>query len=125
MENEANGGSSWLPEALSGSWHLVGRAANEVKIPGHRMDLRFDLAAGQFRAAVLCRETGEEMLMIHGASFDGAVLRLQMVAPQGTAQAEMPLLVMRVDGMKLFGHWHRGGVPVGPQLKLVRSHGAS
>jgi hypothetical protein len=120
MASHAKGSSSWPAAAISGTWHLLDQAADETDIPAHRMDLRFDHGPGPLRAAVLSRITGEEMPMIHGASFDGEVLRLQMVARPSENQAEMPVLVMKVAGTKLLGHWQQWGVAMGRGLKLVR-----
>ena len=125
MASQANDGSNWPATAISGTWHLLDQAADETDIPDHRMDLRFDHGLAPLRAAVLSRVTGEEMLLIHGASFDGEVLRLQMVAPPGKNQAEMPFLVMKVAGMKLLGHWQQWGVAMGPGLKLVRAQASN
>ena len=63
------------------------------------------------------------MLPIHEASFDGTVLSLQMSAPSGTSQADVPYLVMTVVGEKLLGRSQQAGMAIGPALKLVRAHG--
>ncbi len=65
------------------------------------------------------------MLLIKHVSFDGELLQLEMVAPEGKSQTEMPHLVMRVAGNKLFGQWQQSGTPVGPLLKLVPARTAS
>ena len=61
---------------ISGTWHLLHEAGNEVDIPDHRMDLRFRAEPGRLYAAVLSRTSGEELVASH-ASFDGDVLRFQ------------------------------------------------
>lgn len=107
--------------SLSGVWHLLAESQEETPLPGHRMDLRFDDRSGRLHAAILSRNNGEEMPLIHAASFEGGVLRLQMVAPAGQMQEAMPWLIMSESAGRLVGHWEHQGASVGPGLKLVRS----
>jgi len=107
--------------SLSGVWHLLAESQEETPLPGHRMDLRFHDGAGDLRATVLSRTTGEEMPVIHAVSFDAGVLTLQMVAPAGQPQEAMPSLVMSENNGRLVGHWQHQGASVGPGMKLVRA----
>jgi hypothetical protein len=121
MTGASENGPERLSGSLSGDWHLVHEDADEGQIPGHRMDLRFVDEPDRLRAAVLSRGTGQEMLVIHSASFDGRLLCLQLVAPDGQPQAAMPILEMRAAGETLRGHWLHDGLPLGPGLKLIRA----
>ena len=107
--------------SLSGVWHLLAESQEEMPLPGHRMDLRFHDDAGELRATVLSRTTGEEMPVIHAVSFDAGVLTLQMVAPVGQSQGAMPSLIMRENNGRLVGHWEHEGASIGPGMKLVRA----
>jgi hypothetical protein len=85
------------------------------------MDLRFETEGVQFRAAILNRVTGEEMPLA-GAVFDGSELRLQMHAPPGKEQRDMPWLVMTRIDERFEGHWQNvQGEVMGPKLKVVRA----
>jgi hypothetical protein len=107
--------------SLSGIWHLLAESQDETPLPGHRMDLRFDDRAGRLHAAILSRDNGAELPLIHAAAFDGGVLRLQMVAPAGQTQEAMPWLIMSESAGRLVGHWEHQGGSVGPALKLIRA----
>ena len=120
MEN-AQGGPDRLRTSLSGVWHLLHRDADEVDVPSHRMDLRLDGDSEQLRAAVLNRNTGEEMLLFEQVSFDGEILLLQMVAQPGQSQTDMPFLMMRADGDTFRGRWEQQGAAMGPAMKLIRA----
>ncbi len=86
------------------------------------MDLVFRGSPGDLEATVLSRVNGQEMPIINNISFDGTVLRLQMVAPPGKDQAEMPALVMRPAGSRFEGYWMRTATePMGPPVALIRA----
>jgi len=121
MTTSAADNSRWPAEAISGTWHLVDEAADEVNIPQHRVDLRFVHGADHISGSMLNRVTGEEMPVIRQASFDGEILRVEMVDSFRQPQTEPPSLVMTVDGTRLLGHWQDGGGPRGPRLKLIRA----
>lgn len=126
MDNASHGASSWPRGTIAGTWHLLDETTDEGRIPAaHRVDFRFNEEPAGVRAAVISRRDAGEIAAIHTASFNGEVLRLQMAAPADKPQAEMPLLVMRVTGDKLVGHWELQGAVIGPGLKLVRAHGES
>ena len=108
-------------DALSGDWHLVDASAPDQPLPQHRMDLRFEGTETQFRAAILNRVNGEEIPLAK-AVWNGADLRLQMYAPHGQAQANMPWLVMTRIGARFEGRWHsHEGDPMGRALKLIQA----
>lgn len=107
--------------SLTGVWHLLAESQAEMPLPGHRMDLRFDDRSGHLHAAVLSRDSGDAMPLIHAAAFEGGILRLQMVAPPGQTQEAMPWLVMSDNAGRFVGHWEHQGAVVGPGLKLVRA----
>ena len=126
MDNASHGASSWNKGMIAGTWHLLDETADEGRIPAaHRVDFRFKEEPEGVRAAVVSRGDADEIPAIHTASFNGEVLRLQMAAPADKPQAEMPLLIMRVAGDKLVGHWELQGAAIGPGLKLVRAHSGS
>lgn len=123
MATPGTDNSKWPADAISGTWHLVDQAADEVNIPQHRVDLRFVHGPESIRGLVLNRVTGEEMPVVRHVSFDGERLQVEMIASVYQAQTEPPSLVMTVDGTRLLGHWQQRGVPMGPRLKLVRARG--
>ena len=126
MDNASHGSSSWPRGTIAGTWHLLDETADEGRIPAaHRVDFRCKDEPEGVRAAVVSRRVAGEISAIHTASFNGEVLQLQMAAPPDKPQAEMPLLVMRVAGDKLLGHWELQGAVIGPGLKLVRARGES
>jgi hypothetical protein len=104
--------------AIIGKWHLLDIAADETNIPQHRMDLVFhDQSCG----AILRRDNVEEVLLA-AVQFDGTILRLQMAAPSGNAQAEVPWLSMVLTGVRFEGFYQDSvGASVGCKLKLVRA----
>src|ERR1035438_5151251 len=75
--------------AITGNWHLIGIADDEVHVPGHRTDLRFTISSGGLKGAILSRTDGSEIALA-SAEFDGSTLRFQMEAPHGKTQADMP-----------------------------------
>jgi hypothetical protein len=108
-------------DAVAGDWRLLDAAAAEATVPQHRIDLRFSLASGTLKGAILSRAGGAEMPLAN-AGFDGSTLRFQMQAPSGRAQSDMPTMVMIRNGGKFEGHWTNGaGQPVGPALKLIKA----
>ena len=108
-------------DGVLGDWHLLRATENEVKIPAHRMDLRFEESAGRLKGAVLSRNDGSE-IPLGSSEFDGSTLRFQMAAPAGKKQAEMPTMVMTRSGAKFEGYWTNStGERVEPRLKLVRA----
>lgn len=108
-------------DGIDGRWHLVDLAADEQQVPAHRVDLVFHDAGGVFRGAMVNRVTQTE-IPLTVVAFGGATLRIQMPAPSGGAQDEMPWLVMtRVDDA-FHGRWQDAhGTAMGPTLKLVRA----
>ena len=114
--------ASHLPtEAISGKWHLLDGAADEIDIPMHRVDLMFHSDAGQFRGTILNRLNDND-IPLASLQFDGLTLELQMQAPDGKTQAEMPILVMRTANGKFEGYWMKSATEsLGPKLKLVRA----
>ena len=109
------------PSSLCGVWHLLAESQEERPLPEHRMDLRFDEQSGHLHAAILSRDNGEAMPLIHAAAFEDGFLKLQMVAPAGQTQDAMPWLIMSEESGRLVGHWQHQGASVGPGLKLVRA----
>ena len=105
--------------ALDGLWHLVSDSWSGGPVPQHRMDLRFWTENGVLKAAVVSRTTGLDMPMVQDVTFDGSVLRLQLVAPEGRTQDEMPFLTMEECDDAFRGPWMQGGEELGPPLKLV------
>jgi hypothetical protein len=106
-------------ESVAGKWHLLDIAADEARLPHHRVDLVFHAEADRLRGAILSRGSGAE-IPLASVHFDGAVLRLQMQAPKDKDQAEMPFLVMhRTDG-RFEGSWTPSG-KMDRALKLVRN----
>jgi hypothetical protein len=104
--------------AIIGKWHLLDIAADETNIPQPRMDLVFH---DQSRGAILRRDNGEE-IPLAGVQFDGTILRLQMAAPRGNAQAEMPWLSMVLTGGRFEGSYQDStGAPMGVKLKLLHA----
>ena len=114
-------GSHLRIEAITGKWHLLDGAADEIDIPMHRVDLMFHSDAGQFRGAILNRLNGKE-IPLASLQFDGLTLELQMQATDGKTQAEMPILVMRAANVKFEGYWMKSATEsLGPKLKLLRA----
>jgi len=63
-----------------------------------------------------------QQIPLASVQFDGSVLRLQMQAPEGKTQTEMPTLVMRTTNDKFEGCWMKSATEqLGPNLKLVRA----
>jgi hypothetical protein len=111
-------------EVIIGKWHLLHITADETNIPDHRMDLVFHSQVGGYRGAILSRANGKE-IPLAAEHFDGTTLRLQMAAPGGKPQAEIPWLVMTLKNGRFEGCYQTStGEPIertGPQLKLVRA----
>src|ERR1044071_8808832 len=84
-------------DAILGAWRLLDPAADEAKLPQHRMDLRFKNESGELKGAIVSRRDGTE-IPLASAKFDGTTLRFQMVAPNGRTQTEMPVMVMTESG---------------------------
>ena len=106
-------------EAIIGKWYLVEFAADETAIPEHRVDFVFYAEGAGYRGAVLLRTGVEKPLK--SVQFDGKILRLQMMAPDGQSQAEMPWLVVTLMNGRFEGYYQNSaGAPIGPKLKLVR-----
>jgi hypothetical protein len=122
VDNETGGLPGQLNGPIAGTWHLVDARADEMNIPGHRVDLVLRGEAGGLSGAVLSRVGGQEMLALENVTFDGEVLRFQMPVLRGTNRGDMPLLVMRATGGTFEGHWTQNGAPVGPLLRLIRAH---
>lgn len=114
--------SESLMERLTGKWHLLDLAANELQIPQHRMDLEFDATGSGLKGAILSRIDATE-IPLAVIEFEGATLRLQMKAPNDRSQADMPWLVMTFARDKFEGYWlNSANAAIGPKLKLVRAH---
>jgi hypothetical protein len=107
----------------AGIWHLIPRDADEQNIPDHRMDLRLYPSPAPFRAAIVNRNTKED-IPYAVATFDGRTLRLQMRAGAGVTQAEMPWLQMTWYGTRFDGSYvDANGQPIAGLIsfKLVRA----
>jgi len=114
--------SNPLIERLTGKWHLLDSAADELQIPQHRMDLVFDATGSCLKGAILSRIDAKEFPLAV-IEFEGATLRLQMEAPNGKSQADMPWLVMTLAKDKFEGYWLNSATKAtGPKLKLIRAH---
>jgi hypothetical protein len=111
-----------LMERLTGKWHLLDFAADELQIPEHRMDFAFDATGSCLKGAILSRVDAKE-IPLAVIEFEGATLRLQMEAPNGKSQARMPWLVMTFAKDNFEGYWidYKNEV-TGPKLKLVRAN---
>lgn len=106
-------------EAILGEWHLLALGDNEVKVPQHRMDLRFKGVSGKLKGAILNRNDRSE-IPLASSEFDGSTLRFQMEGPGGKTQTEMPTMVMAANGARFEGSWtNAAGEKMGPPLKLV------
>ena len=121
MNKMVSSGAHSHNEAIDGKWHLLAEEEDEVHIPRHRMDFVFYSEGGRFRGAIFNRNNGQE-IPLASLQFDGSVLRLQMQAPEGKAQAGMPTLVMQRTHDKFEGCWMaKGRRYPGPNLKLVKA----
>ncbi len=108
-------------DVITGKWHLLDIAADEMNLPQHRVDLVFHTQPEGYRGAILRRDNGEE-IPLAAVQFDGTILRLQMAAPSGKPQAEMPWLSMVLTGGGFEGSYQDStGAPMGGKLKLVRA----
>ena len=108
-------------EAIAGKWHLLAEEEDEVHIPRHRMDFVFYSEGGRLRGAIFNRNNGQE-IPLASLQFDSSVLRLQMQAPEGKAQSEIPTLVMQRTHDKFEGCWMNSAKERwGPNLKLVKA----
>ena len=108
-------------DSILGEWHLLGATDDEVRVPHHRMDLRFRTVSGELKGAILSRNDRSEIPLVNSV-FDGSTLRFRMEAPNGKTPAEMPTMVMTWNGARFKGAWTNGsGQKTGPELKLVRA----
>jgi hypothetical protein len=119
MSDDDGSPSNATRESVAGKWYLVDLAADETRIPHHRVDLIFHAEADQLRGAILSRVAGDETPLA-SVDFDGDVLRLQMQAPKDGNQSEMPYLVMHRTNGHFEGSWSPAG-RMDRDLKLVRS----
>ena len=111
-----------LMDRLTGKWHLLDFAADELQIPQHRMDLAFDATGSCLKGAILSRIDAKE-IPLAVIEFEGATLRLHMEAPNGKSQADMPWLVMTLAKDKFEGYWlNSANKATGPKLKLIRAN---
>jgi hypothetical protein len=111
-----------LKERLTGKWHLLDFAADESQIPRHRMDLAFDATDSCLKGAILSRIDAKEIPLAE-IEMVGATLRLQMEAPNGKSQADMPWLVMTLAKHKFEGYlMNSANEAIGPKLKLIRAN---
>jgi len=109
-------------DGMPGPWYLLSASGDEVRVPQHRMDLRFWSESGELKGAIVSRRNGGTEMPLAKSAFDGSTLQLAMQAPSGKSQAEMPTLVMTRNGNKFEGYWtDTSGTKIGPPLKLVRA----
>ena len=104
---------------IAGRWYLTDLASDDDVVPDHRVDFIFNNEGKRYRGAVLLRSGVENPLA--KLEFDGTKLRLQMRAPTGKSQGEMPWLVADFVNNRFEGYYYNSAnAPIGPKLKLVR-----
>ena len=106
----------------AGLWHLLPADTDEEEIPQHRLDIRLYPTPAPFRAAIVNRNTNEDMPYA-AVEFDGQTLRLGSDAPGRGPEARI-WLNLTWDGVKFTGGFFdaQGKAMPGPnQPKLVRS----
>lgn len=102
------GGQTTTSDSITGDWHLIGSNDDEVRVPQHRVDLRFHTTENGFRGAIVSHRDGSE-IPLESVVMDGDTLRIRMGGPA--------TLVLTRDGEKFIGNWT--GSEIG--LKLVRA----
>jgi hypothetical protein len=104
---------------IAGKWYLTDLATDEAVVPEHRVDFIFYNEGDRYRGAVLLRSGVENPLA--ALEFDGTKLRLQMKAPTGKSQDEMPSLMVDFTNNRFEGYYYNSAnALIGPKLKLVR-----
>ena len=108
----------------SGLWHLVPADTNEqAAVPEHRIDVRLYLSTTPYRAAIVNRNTNQDMLPYEVTEFDGKKLRLGQRSAMPCIEGSMMWVQMEWDGVRFKGNLvdDKGNpLPPGP-MKLIRS----
>ena len=106
----------------SGLWHLLPADADEQVLPQHRLDIRLYVSPAPFRAAIVNRNTNEDMPYAV-AEFDGKKLRLGQ-RPQSPDGADSVVWLQMVwDGVRFTGGFvdDKGDpMPRTVPMKLIR-----